>query len=410
MSPSGKRQWELAFRWDAKPQTMAIGPYPTVGLAAARLARETAKLELQAGRHPNPKEGAAKEEAEKAVAPERLFRNVALEYFDARKRPTLDERTAGRQWARLTKTFPALGDRDIGEIGPADVLAALRSIEGTRHGKDAEPGKGAVYTARRVRGMIEALFAYAAIPYGLTAGNPASQDLLHSLRPVPAARNQPAMPFAELPGFYVKLRAPRCLQAQDDTRTRLAVELILHTLLRTHELRFGRWDEIRGDEWHIDAHRMKTVNGVARDHIVPLTARAQEILKELKPFARGSAMIFAGGRPGSVMSENTMTNWMKADARGYADVATIHGFRTTASTHLHEAGWNSDWIEVQLSHVDRDKVRGVYNKAIYLDDRKRMMVAWGEALARQEAAGLARDRDLDALLGKSEVAAAAGGR
>lgn len=375
VSPTGRRQWELAFRWQGKPQTLALGPYPTVSLAQARRKREEAKLELQAGRHPDPEKAAG------PGNPKRLFRAVAAEWFEARKRPVLDERTAGRQWSRISKLFPALGDRDIAEIQPADMIEALRAIEESKRGKSVETG--AVYTARRVRGMAEALFAYAAIPYGLTGGNPASTDLLHSLRRTPRARNQPALPFRDLPTFYTKLRGERCLQAQDDTRTRLAVELVLHTVLRVHELRHGRWDELVGDEWHIPAHRMKAVNGVQRDHIVPLTPRAQEILKELKPYARQSELIFPGLRPGRPMSENTMGNWMKA--RGYQDVATIHGFRTTFSTHLHESGlFESAWIEMQLAHVDRDRVRGVYNKAQYLEQRKAMMRWWGEELARQE--------------------------
>lgn len=371
VSPTGKRQWELAFRWEGKPTTMPLGPYPTVGLAAARMRREQAKLELQAGRHP----GCNPESAPRKVDRKRLFRNVAEEWFAAQKRPVLDARTAGRQWARLHGVFGRLGDMDVRDVRPADVLDALREIE----------ARGAVYTARRVRGMVESVFDYAAIPYGVES-NPASPRLLQSLRPVPAARNQPALPFDRLPWFYAKLRGERCAQAQDDTRTRLAVELVLHTALRTHELRHGRWEQIRGDEWHLPAAQMKEVNGVQRDHIVPLTPRAQEILRELRPSARASAMIFPGLRPGRPMSENTMGNWMKA--RGYQDVATIHGFRTTFSTHAHESGlWQSAWIEMQLGHVDRDKVRGVYNKAQYLDQRRQMMRWWGDELAKQEAVG-----------------------
>lgn len=371
--PSGAKKWVHRYRLAGATRDDTIGTYPKMTLAAARLARSAARALLAEGvdpREPNPR--AAADEP----APARRFDAVAEAWFDARKRPTLDERTATRQWSRIANLFPALGDKDIGEIGPADVLAALRSIE----------ERGAVYTARRVRGMAEALFAYARIPYSLTGVNPASTELLHSLRPAPVARNQPAMPFDALPMFYAKLRGERCLQAQDDTRTRLAIELILHTLLRTHELRHALWTDRHGDELHIPAERMKVVNGVARDHIAPLTTRAQEILRELKPFARGSAMIFPGLRPGRPMSENTMGNWMKA--RGYQDEATIHGFRTTASTHLHESGlWDSRWIEVQLAHVDRNKTRGVYNKAIYLEQRKKMMAWWGDELARHEALG-----------------------
>lgn len=367
--PGGARIWRHRYRLGGAGREDTLGAYPDVSLAEARTMRDSARVDIAAGRDPRGDPDPAK------AAPgdrRRLLRNVAEEWFEAAKRPTLEPRTAGRQWARMSDVLKTIGDMDIGEVGPADVLRALRATE----------ARGAVYTARRVRGMVEALFDYAHIPYGVEH-NPASPRLLRSLRPVPRARNHPAMPFADLPLFYRKLRGERCLQAQDDTRTRLAVELVLHTVLRTDELRHGKWEQIGSDTWSIPAEQMKTVNGVARDHLVPLTARAQEILRELRPTARRSGLIFPGLRPGRPMSENTMGNWMKA--RGYQDHATIHGFRTTFSTHAHERGWNSDWIEVQLAHVDRDKVRGVYNKAIYLDGRREMLGWWAAQLAEQEA-------------------------
>lgn len=377
VQPSGTKSWVHRYYFDGKQRDETLGRYPDVSLALARKRRDVARVLLADGKDPKTPNG--EEETHRPVDRRRLFRNVAEEWFEARKRPVLEERTANRQWARLANLLPTLGEKDVGEIEPADVLLALQAIE----------KRGAVYTARRIRGMAEAVFDYAEIPYGVPR-NPASPRLLQNLRPVPVARNQPSLPFEGLPRFFEKLRRERVTQAQDDTRTRLAVELILHTALRTNEMRHGRWDQIRGDEWHIPAAQMKAVNGVRRDHIVPLSKRAQEILDELRPLSRKSAMIFPGLRPGRPMSENTMGNWMKA--RGYQDVATIHGFRATFSTHAHESGlWESDHIEMQLSHVDRDKVRGIYNKALYLEPRKRMMTWWGEELARQDHAGLLGD-------------------
>lgn len=339
--PSGTKSWVHRYYFDGKPRDETLGRYPDVSLALARKRRDVARVMLAEGRDPKAPEGV--EEVVRPVDRRRLFRNVAEEWFESRKRPALEPRTAERQWARVANLFDAIGDMDVGDIGPADMLRALQAIE----------SRGAVYTARRVRGMAQAVFDYAEIPYGIPR-NPASPRLLQNLRPVPLARNQPSLPFDRLPEFFAKLRYDRVVQAQDDTRTRLAVELILHTALRTSELRAGRWTQIRGDEWHIPAAQMKAVNGVRRDHIVPLAPRAREILRELRPLARKSDMIFPGLRPGRPMSENTMGNWMKA--RGYQDVATIHGFRSTFSTHAHESGlWESDWIELQLAHVDRDK-------------------------------------------------------
>lgn len=365
--PGGTKVWYHRYYFTGAQRDDPLGTYPEVTLAAARTKRDRARVELAEGRDPRG-------QPEPVGSDDRrlLFRNVAEEWFDTVKRPRLEPRTADRQWARLLNLLPVLGDRAVGEITSQDVIEALRVIE----------GRGAVYTARRVRGMAEGVFDYAHVAYGVQH-NPASQRVLHALRPVPQVRNQPSLPFDDLPGFYRRLRGQRCLQAQDDTRTRLAVELVLHTVLRTDELRTGRWDQIRGDEWHIPAEQMKKVHGVSRDHIVPLNKRAREILAALKPLARKSEFIFPGLRPGRQMSENTMTNWMKG--QGYQDVATVHGFRSTFSTHCHESGmWDSEWIETQLAHVDRDKIRGIYNKAIYLKHRKEMMEWWGNELAKQE--------------------------
>lgn len=367
VQPSGTKAWYHRYYFSGAQRDDLLGTYPEVTLAAARTKRDQARVELAAGKDPR-----GEPEAVSQGDRRRLFRNVAETWFDTVKRPRLEPRTAGRQWARLLGLMSVLGDKDIAEIGTADVLAALRLAE----------DRGAIYTARRLRGMVEGIFDFAHVSYGVEH-NPATQKLIHALRPVPPTRNQPSLPFDAMPGFYLRLRGPRCLQAQDDTRTRLAVELVLHTALRTDELRTGRWDQIRGDEWHIPAEQMKKVNGVSRDHIVPLNTRALEILAELKAMARRSEFIFPGLRPGRQMSENTMGNWMKA--QGYQDIATVHGFRTTFSTHCHESGlWDSEWIEVQLAHVDRDKVRGIYNKAIYLKHRRKMMEWWGRELAKQE--------------------------
>lgn len=388
--PGGTKVWYHRYSFEGRQRDEPLGEYPTLLLAEARRKRDAARLGISAGRDPREPEPGSAKPAPAPVDRKRLFRSVAEEWFERKKRPTLEARTATRQWARIRNLFPVLGDMDVAEITSRDVLKALHAVE----------ERGAIYTTRRVRALAEAIFDYADIPYGVSV-NPATPKLLQNLSPVPPARNQPAMPFDMLPGFFVKLRSERCAQAQDDTRTRLAVELILNTVLRTDELRHGQWDQIVGDEWHLPAAAMKRVNGEQRDHIVPLNRRAREVLKELRPYARKSVYIFPGRRPGHLMSENTMGNWMKA--RGYQDVATIHGFRSTFSTHANESGlWEPDWIEVQLAHVDSNKVRGIYNKAVYLEHRKRLMDWWGDELAKQEAIGLRRvavETELADLLG-----------
>ena len=66
---------------------------------------------------------------------------------------------------------------------------------------------------------------------------------------------------------------------------------------------------------------------------------------------------------------------------GYRSRATIHGFRSLASSILNESGkWNPDAIERQLAHSEKDQVRAAYNRASYLEERKRMMQWYADYL------------------------------
>jgi integrase len=66
---------------------------------------------------------------------------------------------------------------------------------------------------------------------------------------------------------------------------------------------------------------------------------------------------------------------------GYSkDEMVAHGFRSIASTLLHEQGWDTNVIEAQLAHADQDEIRAAYNRAQYLAERKKMMQAWADYL------------------------------
>ena len=129
----------------------------------------------------------------------------------------------------------------------------------------------------------------------------------------------------------------------------------MHTVLRSNEFRSGRWDQIKGDEWHVPAIQMKKVKGVRREHVVPLSRQSLALLAKLREITGHSAMMFPGLRPGRPMSENTVL--FSIYGMGWKGRVCDHGFRKTFSTHANESGeWNSDWIEVQLAHLDRNSV------------------------------------------------------
>src|SRR5882757_7010743 len=115
-------------------------------------------------------------------------------------------------------------------------------------------------------------------------------------------------------------------------------------------------------------------------HIVPLSRQAAEILREIHLLTGNGRWVFPQLRnPDRPMSENCITAALRAIGYTGAEVSW-HGFRSLASTQLNELGWNERWIETQLSHSDRNKIRGAYNHAKYLPQRRTMMQAWADYL------------------------------
>jgi integrase len=103
-------------------------------------------------------------------------------------------------------------------------------------------------------------------------------------------------------------------------------------------------------------------------HIVPLSRQAIKVLTELRSAARGSPFVFPSPGAEGYMSNNTMLYALYR--MGYHSRATVHGFRAVASTLLNEMGFEPDWIERQLAHDERNKVRAAYNHAMHLPERR----------------------------------------
>jgi integrase len=186
-----------------------------------------------------------------------------------------------------------------------------------------------------------------------------------------------SMPAITEPGRITGLL--RAIDNADGTLVvRSALQFIAYTFPRPGELRKAQWTEFDFEAamWTIPAERMK----MKRPHLIPLSRQAVEILKELEPLTGSGPYVFPSIRTNSrPMSENTLNVALRR--LGYSkDEMVSHGFRTMASTNLHEMGWPTEVVEMQLSHIDRNAVRAAYNKALYLEERKRMMQAWADYL------------------------------
>ena len=242
-------------------------------------------------------------------------------------------------------------------------IAAVRKVE----------ARGAHDLAHRVLSIAGQVFRYA-VAAGRCERDP-SGDLRNALTPH-KVRNQAAVKPEELPEL---LRAIDGYPSIGDKQTALALKLLCLTFVRTTELIGATWDEFRdldGDAptWKVPAERMKMKAG----HVVPLSSQAVAILRELRAIGGGSRYVLPGRDPDKPISNNTLL--FALYRLGYKGKMTGHGFRAVASTALNETGWPADVIERQLAHVERNKVRGAYNHAEYLPERRKMMQAWADMM------------------------------
>ncbi|MBU0657153.1 MAG: site-specific integrase, partial [Gammaproteobacteria bacterium] len=159
---------------------------------------------------------------------------------------------------------------------------------------------------------------------------------------------------------------------------RCALKLAPLVFVRPGELRHAEWPEINFEaaEWHIPAEKMKA----RTKHIVPLSKQAIAVLREIQPLTGDGKYVFPSPRSDKrPMSDNAVLSALRR--MGYEkDEMSGHGFRSMASTLLHEMGWNTDLIERQLAHADRNKIRAAYNYAEFMPERKKMMQAWADYL------------------------------
>ena len=235
--------------------------------------------------------------------------------------------------------------------------------------------RGSYDLAHRVLGVCGQVFRYG-VSTGRCTRDP-SGDLHGALTPH-KKKNQAAVKPEELPEL---LKAIATYESIGDRQTQLALQLLALTFVRTNELIGALWDEIDTDNalWIIPATRMKMRN----EHVVPLSHQALNILAELKSIAGDSRYLLPGRNPNKPISNNTLL--FALYRLGYKGKMTGHGFRAVASTALNESGlFSPDAIERQLAHGERNEVRGAYNRAEYLPERKRIMIWWSNHIESLE--------------------------
>ena len=358
--PAGGKHWRWKYRFAGKEKRLAIGTYPTVTLAQARQARDAARKTLLDGVDPVK----AKFDTRLAIRTRMAtnFEGVARAWFEHWKGPRTPRHTEYVMRRLEADVFPALGRMPITDITAPQLLAVAKSIE----------RRGAVDIAKRALQTCGQIFRYA-VAHGMLERNPAAD-----IKPGDALKARKKTNYARLDGKEVPTLLRKIDTYQGTPHTRLAMQMMALTFVRTGELIAARWGEfdLEAAEWRIPAERMK----MRTPHIVPLSTQAVEVLATLHELRGLSDLLFPGERDHErPMSNNTI---LKALERmGYKHRMTGHGFRGIASTMLHELGFRHDIIELQLAHQERNAVSAAYNHATYLPERRRMMQAWADHLA-----------------------------
>jgi integrase len=380
VSTAGSKTWKWNYRLDNKDCTYTLGKFPQVDVAKARDLRSTAAKLVEQGIHPGEQKKAekAKVMAEQATT----FWGVASEWIDANKL-RWSPYYAGQVetfLGRYVRDRP-IGKRPIKQITTAQVYELIRGIA-SRSGAEGEERKasGSPTIALLVRQWVSAVFRLAVVS-GRAERNPVADLKASDVVVRPPVKNNRALNPNELKDLLLKLKS-----YAGERSTVIAVELLALTFVRTVELRAAQWPEFDLDKrlWVIPAARMKIKN--AGDHVVPLSAQAVALLKELReinpPAKTGVQWLWPNRRRGSesCMSATTINRVLErlgfngADSIGFS----AHGFRGTASTALHEQGARPEVIEVQLAHREKNAVKAAYNKAQYLAERIAMMQRWSD--------------------------------
>ena len=353
------KYWRMDYRFAGKRKTLSIGVYPKISLVDARKKRDDAKDQLANAIDPGITKAVRKQVLLHAA--ENTFKAVALEWH-AKTSKTWAESTANNIKRYLEKDiFPWLGNRAIKDITAPDLLAVLRKIE----------SRGAHEKAQRCREYAGRVFRYA-VATGLAERDP-SGDLRGALTPVKVKHHAS---ITDPKAIGALLRAINGFSGSFITKC--ALQLASLVFVRPGELCHAEWPEIDFDkkEWRIPGHKMK----MGEVHIVPLSRQAIEILQSIHPLTGVGQYIFPSIRSGArPMSENTVNGALRR--MGYEkDEMTGHGFRSMASTLLHEHGWPHEAIERQLAHAERNKVVAAYNYAEHLPKRREMMNWWADYL------------------------------
>jgi len=377
ITPTGARSWIFRYRVAGRERQMGLGPLEFVSLADARAKARSARLQRYNGEDPLGDRIARRPKAASAEPPGVTFKDAMVAYIDGNKAAWRSDKHI-QQWSSTLDTYavPHFGQKQLADIGTADVLNALKPIWLTKS-----------ETASRVRGRIEAVLSWGAVQGYRSGDNPARwkghlEMILPAKSKVAKVKHHAALDYKELPAFMTAMRSESGVGV-------LALRFVILTAARTGEVIGADWSEIDFENkvWTVPASRMKA----GREHRVPLSGPAIEILerqreawfeiearrhrKTLKPGEVGPiGPVFWGQLAGKGLSNMALLAVLRRMGR---DDLTSHGFRSSfRDWAAEETEFPGEVVEMALAHTIGNKVEAAYRRGDLFEKRKTLMNQW----------------------------------
>ena len=338
------RYWQQRLRINAHPFNLGLGTYPIVTLAEARAAALANARAVHQGQDPR----------RQSRIP--TFEQAAGKVHALHAPTWRSPKNAALWWSTVERfAFPVIGTKPVDRVTTGDVLRILTPIWTEKK-----------ETARKLRQRIGAVMQWA-IAEGHRTDDPAGPALTAALpkNGTTPKRHHRALPHSEVADAIRRVQASRAWPA-----TKLLFEYIVLTACRSGEAREATWDEVNpgGRVWTVPAERMK----VGKEHRVPLSTRAVEVLREAATLRDGSGLLFPSptGKPLSNMTTSKLLKETGIDA-------VTHGFRTSFRTWAADNNESRDHAELCLAHAVKG-IEGSYQRSDVLEIRRGIMQRWSD--------------------------------
>jgi integrase len=355
------RVWIFRFARNGKAHGMGLGPTDIVGLAEAREAAIECRKLLHKGLDPIEHRRQQRAAAQVEVRKVPTFRQAAEQYIGAN-----EAGWSPAHWRDYTGIlerhgYPVIGDVRIDAVDTEHVLKAVQPlwVEKTE-------------TAARLRGRIEQILDFAKVKGWREGENPARwkghlAQVLPKRSKVKKTEHRAAIDYREMPAFMAKLRTVK------DSPAVRALEFVALTAARSNEVREMEWPDVNFEErvWTVPASKMKS----GKEHRVPLSDRAIEILREMQQLRTGSLVFGSMGRMRLLLT-----------MRKFSSTDSVHGLRSSFRDWTAECTSTPNHVaEMALAHAVGNGVEAAYRRGDLFEKRRKLMNQWSAYCSKSAA-------------------------